>query len=315
MEGSQNGYGSYFSPANFADAQDTSGAGLDGEFSGSADFVSMSVAMENLSVATMNIIEGELVDNNKQTADDTNRTKMCYNNIKNKIVMIGAAGHLAQIESFLQPVPEGTAYKKIKDLAATLNRDDFNGFSKDFFKDVDIDISGSSFFTDDIGMDLVTFRDALKKVNAEYDTAYFNLFEADEELSKSIAKFTKVTKQIDNLLALDINDASLDVYGSFNKYMSVFFKDQKIKERFDAFVVARKRFIVYRDIVLTCQRAIKRTDEPTECSPCVICMENPVKTAFVPCGHTFCLQCSNKNLMTCYICRTKITSRLKLYFN
>jgi hypothetical protein len=314
MEGSQNGFGSCFSPANFTDAQDTSN-GLDREFSGSTDFVSMSLAMENLSVATMNLIQEELVNKNMPNNDENSRTKKSYSNIKNRIVMIGAAGHLAQIETFLKPVLEGEAYKKIKDLAATLNRDNFNGFSNDFFKDIDIDISGAAFFTDDIGMDLSTFRDALKKVNAEYDTAYFNLFESDDQLCKSISKFTKLTEQIDNLLALDINDASLDVYESFNKYMSVFFKDQKIKERFDAFIIARKKFVVYRDIVLTCQRAVKRTDEPTECSPCVICMENPVKTAFVPCGHTFCLQCSNKNLTTCYICRTKITSRLKLYFN
>ena len=49
---------------------------------------------------------------------------------------------------------------------------------------------------------------------------------------------------------------------------------------------------------------------------CCVCMENPVQTGFMNCGHTVtCLKCafllknnSNFNLRSCPICRTPITN-------
>ena len=52
----------------------------------------------------------------------------------------------------------------------------------------------------------------------------------------------------------------------------------------------------------------------SEFSLCSVCMNDGVSTAFIPCGHTFCTVCSNKTIHSCYFCRAKIQSKLKLYF-
>jgi len=316
MEGANNGYGSYFSPANFSDAHEDS---LSGELTGAPEYVSVAVAVENLSIAATNAIETELQQQQQQTAglnmDTYNLNRSTYNAIKAKIIALGCAGHLEQLERFMKPVAENELYKKVQNLGSLLDRDDFNGFSKDFFSDLTIDISGFAFFKEEIGLDLEEFRAGMAKVSAMYDKAYFDLFERDGEVQTAVKKFVVLSTQIDNLLALEVNPATLDVLSSFNKYMISFFKQQNIKEKFDSFVVARKRFSVYRDILMTCKKTLKSTDEGPDSSACVICMQEPVKMAFVPCGHTFCLGCATKLITTCYICRTKINSKLKLYFN
>ena len=314
MEGANNGYGSYFSPANFSDAHESS---LKGELTVSQDYVSLAVAVENLSIATTNAIEEALKKDAVGVSVDTsyNLCRSTYNVIKNKIVALGCAGHLEQLERLMKPVADNELYTKVKNIGMMLDRDDFNGFSKDFFNDLTVDISGFAFFKDDIGLDLEDFRGALSKVSAKYDKAYFDLFESDEALRAAVKKFVVLSQQIDNLLALEVNGATLDVLKAFNQYMISFFKEQNIKEKFDSFVLARKRFSVFRDVLMTCKKTLKATDETADSSACIICMQEPVKMAFVPCGHTFCLSCANKVISTCYICRAKINSKLKLYFN
>jgi hypothetical protein len=315
MEGQQNGYGSYFSPANFADCDEDNA----GEFTASPDYVSISNMMENLSVSTMNIIEDEIVNrittDDRSNIDEINNMKSRYQVIKHKLIALGCAGHLEQIEKFIKPVEEQISYEKVKSIAKTLKAEAFNGFSKDFFTELNLDLSGATFFNDEFGIEMECFRTKLKKVCDSYDKAYFDLFKSDEELMFNIEKFTELSKQLNTILALDVNDASLDVYASITKYLSEFFKKQNIKANFDKFILARKKFIVLRDLILMCNKTVTRTDESNEPPQCSICMNSPVKMAFVPCGHTFCLPCATKqNLQACYICRTKINSKLKLYY-
>ena len=312
----ENAYGSYFAPVNFD--QEEENENLLGLFSGSDDFVSMANIIDNLSTATANSIEAALKDAHQ--SDEPNKAaadyiKSKHSAIKNKLTLLGSAGHLQQIEAFLKPVEENLFLVKIKAIAETLNSDHFNGFSKDFFKDLLIDISGTAFFSEQFGIDLDKFRTTLKNVCQEYDKAYIDLFEIDDDIKKTVDKFACLTKQLDITMSLDANEASLDIYKAFNKYLLVFFKEQNIKAKFDKFVLARKKFVVYRDLMTQCIKTVQNTDDPSQSPMCVICMQNDVKTAFVPCGHTFCLNCANKNIRECYICRTKITSRLKLYFS
>jgi len=47
---------------------------------------------------------------------------------------------------------------------------------------------------------------------------------------------------------------------------------------------------------------------------CPICLNNEIKYAYTPCGHTFCEKCITKNVSNnCYICRHECTP-MKLFF-
>lgn len=54
---------------------------------------------------------------------------------------------------------------------------------------------------------------------------------------------------------------------------------------------------------------IKKENSKFECN---ICFENDIEYVCVPCGHTFCSKCLNGK--ECYICRSPIESKVKLYF-
>lgn len=47
---------------------------------------------------------------------------------------------------------------------------------------------------------------------------------------------------------------------------------------------------------------------------CQICLEDKISTCCTPCGHCFCSTCISQ-INRCALCRTTITSKVKLYFN
>lgn len=47
---------------------------------------------------------------------------------------------------------------------------------------------------------------------------------------------------------------------------------------------------------------------------CKICMEKLVNIMIIPCGHCFCLKCTN-SITHCPICRSFIQSKANIYFN
>ena len=54
--------------------------------------------------------------------------------------------------------------------------------------------------------------------------------------------------------------------------------------------------------------------EPELKNPCTICMNEEIDVVMVPCGHVFCKECSKKTLTICFLCRTQVLQKQKLYF-
>ena len=62
------------------------------------------------------------------------------------------------------------------------------------------------------------------------------------------------------------------------------------------------------------QKRHHQTIETIKLFECKICMDNLNKIMCIPCGHCFCLSCS-ENLKQCPICRSQIQSVNNIYFN
>ena len=50
-----------------------------------------------------------------------------------------------------------------------------------------------------------------------------------------------------------------------------------------------------------------------EINKCSICLDNTISHCCVPCGHIYCYDCIKKT-NNCYICRSIIRNKIKLYF-
>ena len=47
---------------------------------------------------------------------------------------------------------------------------------------------------------------------------------------------------------------------------------------------------------------------------CKICFDNLIEVILLPCGHCYCVNCSN-NMTKCYICQQNIQTKHKIYKN
>ena len=48
---------------------------------------------------------------------------------------------------------------------------------------------------------------------------------------------------------------------------------------------------------------------------CTICFQNEIAVCINPCGHTFCIQCSNKLKKKCFICNSDCKSKIKIFIS
>ena len=112
---------------------------------------------------------------------------------------------------------------------------------------------------------------------------------------------------------LDINDASPILYEGFIKYLNEFFNNLNIKENFTKFIEARSEFLKYRNLIKL--KNIVTEAQEYQTPLCTICMSDILSFAFVPCGHTFCKNCSIKQIHSCYICRNRISNKIKIYLS
>jgi len=64
-------------------------------------------------------------------------------------------------------------------------------------------------------------------------------------------------------------------------------------------------------------RMTRKCEEMEEERTCLVCQDNRVNVAFIPCGHLCCcLACSLQSALTsCPVCRMKIQKRQKIFFN
>ena len=89
----------------------------------------------------------------------------------------------------------------------------------------------------------------------------------------------------------------------------------KIKAKYDILQTIIKKTIAQtnREIIPNIQPVIQPIiQQANNNNTCSICMENPITTAIIPCGHTFCSNCIHTT-NTCHICRVQIGSKLRIF--
>ena len=288
---------SYYASAEFTDSD--AGAG-EGKIESLSEFVNIDVAIDNLVQATSNIVE-------RSTDGYFNKLKDFRYNLQK----LCTVENLKLLDEFLDPEREDKNIITLIDMGKKLNNELYNSSSAEIFKNLIIDTSGSIVeYKDDIGCDYDVFFNAIHRLNEIYKNSLEELFQADRNLNSAIEGIQFTFKKVNLILDLDINDATSDIYVSLSKYIVATFSNLRLKELFDKFIAAKRKFIHYR-LLLSSNNSIKADNNAPLCS---ICISEVVTHALVGCGHTYCMKCSRKQLSQCYICRCKIKDRVKIYF-
>ena len=98
---------------------------------------------------------------------------------------------------------------------------------------------------------------------------------------------------------------------SSEAYLKTVFDKNQIGEAYGTLIEAYRRFLTVRDIVVMMRAVQSNENEPL----CTICLEDPVLYCVSPCGHTYCNNCIKRQVSTCFMCRTVIKDKIRLFFS
>tara|TARA_B100001123_G_C14577323_1_gene736706 strand:- start:3 stop:422 length:420 start_codon:yes stop_codon:yes gene_type:complete len=122
---------------------------------------------------------------------------------------------------------------------------------------------------------------------------------------------------LNKIVVLEINDGKLNMDKLGKNDLEILYKclkNEKIEElesldyainNLNTKLIANKNDI--KTNLVNLENNIKGKYE------CSICFENPKQIMFIPCGHSFCRECSLKFVDECCICRQRIEKRQNIY--
>ena len=186
------------------------------------------------------------------------------------------------------------------------------------FKDFIVDVSGSGIHSLNVYLaDLEKARGADQPVTRWMSMTRHmlehmrdvgdELIRIDSKLQSECALLDAVVEKVTSLSSLG-NPGVEGFEDLMETYIEKQFEKHPIEALYWEYVHTIQKYSGLRDILMP-----QRTS--TQAEPiCCICMVEAAITAFVPCGHIFCMNCSKKTTM-CHVCRQLVSSKMRLFFS
>jgi hypothetical protein len=185
-------------------------------------------------------------------------------------------------------------------------------------RDMVIDVSGCP-AVDDINAALIALKgeNPLKDYVTQTQAIFEMYREAGDEALKAqtalkgkLDRLDRIQGKITGIFELEQNDKYEPLMKANEEYIKKIYDDATIEEDYKAVVKAYSRFVAIREVATTARTVLSQESEPL----CSICLDETVAFALNPCGHTFCQTCIRKQNGACFMCRTHIKDKLKLFF-
>jgi hypothetical protein len=160
------------------------------------------------------------------------------------------------------------------------------------------------------GSGLDDFMKQLRWVFNQYKTIGEEILRQETVLHQKIDLLDKLNNRVPLITTLTNNEVLPELIDTFSRYAESVYEKCRIDENYIDLVELYKKWNICRQIVSLQHSLRTEVSEPQ----CAICLSEGVSFAIVPCGHTFCANCSKKQNSNCYICRGIIRERIKLYF-
>jgi len=284
LDGVDAGISGNFSAANFRDGD--AGCG------GHSNAINMRTAIDNVFVTLGNRLSDTVEEKN-------------YTEIKRLLKLYNSNYFNSKLDPFLKEDIENITLTRFNRILKTLGSELFNPQSIEIVKE--LDISGCE--SDELlESDLKTF---INRIVTEYNNVVKEMTDANNALNNRILAFEAVGKNVESITSLQPNSATDEIYKGLIRYLQIFYKENELESCFKRFITTYRRFLVYKRFM-----GIAAASEPEHRDPlCSVCIDGAVSHVFVPCGHTFCASCAARNLSICFICRTQIQQRMRIYFN
>ena len=288
--------------------------------------------------------DGETIPNFTLDTTLTGKYKATISNILSK--------HCVEVKNssdeLVQPITS-ISKKKLKELITKHNNDMFSflarpdktphmiGLAETIFRRYGHEVptikgNNTNTFLRDLNLDasmctvVTSFDEGLKKIKGEggledfinqtrwifnqYKNIGEEVLRLETILFQKIDLLDKLNSRTPMITSLTNNEVLPELIDTFTKYADTVYKSTQIEDTYKELVEAYKKWNICRQIISVNNNFKNETHDPQ----CSICLSDPVTTAIVPCGHTFCGNCIKKQNINCYMCRGTIRERIKLFF-
>jgi hypothetical protein len=163
----------------------------------------------------------------------------------------------------------------------------------------------------DIGCSISQLRTSNHNAMNLYLETVKTLFAQDEKLASVLNELETAKTRVEHVIEFEDSGPAADtLQAALLTYLESKYKSCSLEADYKKFCETYTRFNVLRNIVL----GLKKCEEVKGESTCGICTVEKVTAALVPCGHVFCNNCCQKQRSECYVCRSSIKDRLRIYF-
>ncbi len=252
----------------------------------------ITTAIHNISARHMHDIATALPDNRQAVRAWRQQIQECMKR-----------GHCQLFKFLVASGPEPDVLKRAGDAVSKYSKATWNFASS--VRDLALDVDCST----DLGFNVSEFAEMQKRVNRAYTTAAAAVCDMEERLEEKLKRVDAADACVRQLLDLGPTPALGALTAPARAYLDSVYADANLEEEYATLIERYKRFAVLKGLVTL--GGIQQTPAPV----CTICMTKEITHATIPCGHTYCEDCSRTQVTSCYICRVQVRDRVRLFFS
>jgi hypothetical protein len=259
----------------------------------------VTTAIHNISARHMHDIASEMPDNRMAIRAWRHQIKECMKR-----------GQVQVFKFLLTGSSEPDILKRAGDTIAKYSKTTWNFASS--VRDLALDTQNDAVYSElesDLGQSVSVLADIQKRVNTAYTKAAAATCDAEERLEAKLKQVDAADECVKHLLDLGHTPALDAVRGPMQAYLESVYAAADIETEYKHLIHAYKRFATLKSLVSL--GSIQQTPAPT----CTICMTKEITHATLPCGHTYCEDCSRSQVTSCYTCRVQVRDRVRLFFS
>lgn len=135
------------------------------------------------------------------------------------------------------------------------------------------------------------FMKQLRWIFHQYRAIGEEVIRLETNLFQKIEMLDKLHNRIPLVTGLSNNEALPELIEAFTKYTKQIYNSSQFEDIYKALVEEYKKWNICRQVI-SASNLLKASTEPQ----CTICLLEPISYAIVPCGHTFCGNCTKNRI-------------------
>jgi hypothetical protein len=222
--------------------------------------------------------------------------------------------HSAELFRFLlankTDLAEAPMIKRCNDLLSKYSKPTWSFTSS--VKDLSLNtcmIETNSNLETELGISVQDICKSFKKAVRLYTDTITALCLAENRLEEKLKRIETITTRMNELMFLEPTSALEDIQAPIKKYLASIFDKISLQEDYDEIMKHYKIFMSLRPVIL--MGNVQHSTTPS----CTICMNKEVSYTVTPCGHTYCDECTRSQITSCFICRTPVRDRVRIFFS